>query len=432
MDATDGVIDWQIGRSLAETNLHMFEKGLGTDIVLKMGEKAQQLPCHKFILASRSPVFYTMFYGGLPETGSEVIIPDIEYDIMVDFLRYLYNGGKTEIMPNNVMGLMYTAKKYGVQTLTDECRVFLQNEINSSNVCTVMEQAHLFDERKLWENCLTTIFSNAFDVLRNEDHDFHNLCADCMKKIVENDRLNVPEDLIFIACKSWAEEKCGSMNIDINDANLREILGGILFAIRFPFMNEMLFTEMVSHGDILTQEEKLSVYQQFNHSPRDGGPNISEKTKFCSKPRVSAPSYRAERFKEVVGGTLFDFWENDNMIDAISFKASRDISLVGITILSPFQNGIIRGSLSIYDETNICLASRKHLEILQATNDKMVDINFPKPVAISESCWYTVTQQMSGGRSYFGTDGQKEVKGEGVVFRFRNSPMYANNTNVES
>ena len=79
--------DWQSGCSLAETNLYMFDHQVACDVHFLCGKEGTKVSAHKYMLISRSSVFYTMFCGILSETGEAVAIPDIEGDIMRAFLR---------------------------------------------------------------------------------------------------------------------------------------------------------------------------------------------------------------------------------------------------------------------------------------------------------------------------------------------------------
>ena len=49
-------------------------------VVSKMG-------AHKFVLMSRSPVFFAMFEGPMKETSDEIVITDIEGEPFRQFLR---------------------------------------------------------------------------------------------------------------------------------------------------------------------------------------------------------------------------------------------------------------------------------------------------------------------------------------------------------
>jgi len=78
--------DWQNNESYAHTNLRMLEDGHLCDVKLLAGEERAEVRCHRFILASRSPVFHAMFCGSLPEKD-EVEIPDIEQDVLRKVVR---------------------------------------------------------------------------------------------------------------------------------------------------------------------------------------------------------------------------------------------------------------------------------------------------------------------------------------------------------
>jgi len=78
--------DWQNKESFAHTNLRMFEDGHLCDVTLLAGKEQTEVRCHRFILASRSPVFHAMFCGSLPEKDV-VEIPDIEPDVLRKVVR---------------------------------------------------------------------------------------------------------------------------------------------------------------------------------------------------------------------------------------------------------------------------------------------------------------------------------------------------------
>lgn len=77
---------WQHS-SLEDTNLHMLENEILCDITFLVGEEREPVKCHKYMLVSRSPVFYSMFCGTLAELGDTVSVPDSEPEIWKLFLR---------------------------------------------------------------------------------------------------------------------------------------------------------------------------------------------------------------------------------------------------------------------------------------------------------------------------------------------------------
>ena len=79
-------------------------------------ESNKKIPAHKFVLAISSPVFYAMFYGELAETKDSVEITDCEYESLLELFRFIYSD-EANLNPNNVMQLLYLAKKYMLPSL---------------------------------------------------------------------------------------------------------------------------------------------------------------------------------------------------------------------------------------------------------------------------------------------------------------------------
>ncbi|WAR28043.1 BTBD2-like protein [Mya arenaria] len=121
---------WQHEESFAITNAHMLSDDVLCDVTILAGEDKREVRCHQFILASRSPVFYTMFCGSLPEAGV-VKIPDVEVDVLRPVVRFMYTG-EIQLMPDSVMTVMYAAKKYDIRPLINRCNTFLQKKLQST------------------------------------------------------------------------------------------------------------------------------------------------------------------------------------------------------------------------------------------------------------------------------------------------------------
>lgn len=78
--------------TIAESLSVMFNNNELSDVCFKFPNETVEEKCvlkaHKLILAIRSPVFKAMFYGTLQETGQDVNIEDISYEIFQSLLRY--------------------------------------------------------------------------------------------------------------------------------------------------------------------------------------------------------------------------------------------------------------------------------------------------------------------------------------------------------
>ena len=82
--------DWQVSKKcLKERIAAMFNNEFIADVIFIVGSGSTQrrIPAHKFILATGSPVFYAMFYGGLGVDKQEVNILDVEPEAFLTLLR---------------------------------------------------------------------------------------------------------------------------------------------------------------------------------------------------------------------------------------------------------------------------------------------------------------------------------------------------------
>lgn len=59
---------------------------LSTNKVFQVGN-VERIPAHKYILATGSSVFFTMFYGGLPEMKDDIEVSDVEPSAFLTLLR---------------------------------------------------------------------------------------------------------------------------------------------------------------------------------------------------------------------------------------------------------------------------------------------------------------------------------------------------------
>ena len=78
--------NWQLGKTLSDRLHHMLNNQLMCDVTFRVGSTKTLVKCHKFMLASVSPEFYSMFDGPMAEKG-DASIPDIEADVFNDILK---------------------------------------------------------------------------------------------------------------------------------------------------------------------------------------------------------------------------------------------------------------------------------------------------------------------------------------------------------
>ncbi|XP_060571389.1 BTB/POZ domain-containing protein 6-like [Ruditapes philippinarum] len=251
---------WQSMRSFEETNWQMLQDERLCDITFLVGsEKEEKIMAHRFILASRSPVFFTMFCGSLPETN-HIPVPDIEPAIFLDLLRFIYTE-ECCVDENNVMALLYCSKKYELERLKGACRKFLNTNMSCENVFTILQHAIEFHEDDLENRCLKFVMQNAETALKSDG--FSTISKEVLKKIIESDELCANELNVYDACKSWAIAQRNSKTDQQEHSweELRRELGELIYLVRFATMSFKTFAENVAIENILTPEEKVYVFQ---------------------------------------------------------------------------------------------------------------------------------------------------------------------------
>ncbi|XP_067659110.1 BTB/POZ domain-containing protein 6-like [Haliotis asinina] len=264
----------------------MFNQQLACDVKFKVGQSRSPVGAHKYVLGARSDVFFTMFNGSIPQSN-DVDVPDIEIEPFKIFLRYLYCD-EVLIDTDNVLSVLYCCKKYNVQSLLTKCVDFLKDMVSVDNVCSLFEQAHFFDEKQLYKSCLSFIHRQGTEVLQTDG--FIKLSRACVSDVISSDSLACEESFIFEAMLRWAEAECKAKNKTVNDSNLREILGDLLFLIRFSLIDMSYYSSNISTRKILTDAEKVGFFQAISGT-------VVSSMKFNSKKRLPPRERVVKKFQ---------------------------------------------------------------------------------------------------------------------------------------
>jgi len=73
--------------------------------------------------------------------------------------------------------------------------------------------------------------------------------------------LSANELEVFRACLAWSSKECHRRGIAVNPENQRNVLGSVLFHIRFPTMSLVEFAQDVSKTNVLTVEDRCAVFE---------------------------------------------------------------------------------------------------------------------------------------------------------------------------
>lgn len=161
-------------------NLYYNEKH--SDFTLITVDK-EEIPVHKNILSTRSPVFDAMVETKLKE-GEEkkALIDDIDSVALKEFLRFLYCARVNDIDPI-ATDLLYAAEKYDLKDLKPLCVRSLTNNICLNNALDTFILANLHDEKELKKYSLDFILWHYVDLKEHES--WKKMPVELMKEILD-------------------------------------------------------------------------------------------------------------------------------------------------------------------------------------------------------------------------------------------------------
>jgi hypothetical protein len=170
---------------------------------------------------------------------NQIKIPDVEPESFRLMLRYLYMD-EICIESDTVMSILYLAKKYAIYALERECIEFLRENLRPENAFMILQQARLFDEPQLIEQCLDKIDTNSIEAFSSES--FLDTDKDTLKLILMRDTLGIREFRLYNFLVEWAKNKhIKSSSEPLTREKLQIILGDTVSLIRFPLMTREEF-----------------------------------------------------------------------------------------------------------------------------------------------------------------------------------------------
>ncbi|XP_046354859.1 BTB/POZ domain-containing protein 6-like [Haliotis rufescens] len=486
-------VDWQSGKNLPDTNLHMLVNQLNCDVTFRVGEAEEIIPAHKYMLGSRSNVFQTMFADAeaIMEDNDEIVVDDVDPNVFRHMLVFLYTDD-IRLDPENVSLVLFAAKKYGIQSLRRRCLQYLEADLSPDSACVIMEQAHVYDEDDLRAKALDYILKTGDGTLRART--VGELCHECLSMVLASDDLNAPEDVVFFGALYWSECELARHEKDITPEGRRDVLGNAIYSIRFPLIDKKIFVQKVSPFGVLNDVETNTVLQYYVIPEIGAKPFITEARKGTfvrpdmyeapkvegpldmtepPEPRVELPPIivepEPEPKKEKKGKpkdektsaekkkgkgkkkkkvTLRDHnllrfstrdevlsWMCDGqMDDAIGFGCDHDFILVGFLLFGPSR--YVRGQYYVRarvedDEGNVMRGSLMEVEVDVNPNDKFYELPFPTPVRIERKRQYTLLVNVRGEPCFQGTHGNHTVILDDMTFKFFQSERSHNGTTVE-
>lgn len=246
------------------------------------------------------------------------------------FLKFMYVS-EIDLDDQNTLPVLYVARKYCVEDLVKICADFLRAKMTPETVCEILEQAHTYDISDLKDMCLQFIFENGNSVLMSAG--FGELCFDCVYQIIKSNDLFVEESDVYIALTSWAIKECARRDLEAHGTNKRAVLGKLLNKVRFPTMDRTFFTDVVSADDILTDMEKITLFQHMFGS-------YSKQDLAFSAVKREARLIKCIRFPKNEQGSIScePGFKNSNF--GIDVRSSEDVMLQGLILFGASTSSI--------------------------------------------------------------------------------------------
>ena len=415
--------NWQTALStITRRTTFIFNNELLSDVRFVVPVSTEQgginmaIPAHKFVLAISSPVFFAMFYGQMAETKASIELPDCEYESLLELFRFMYSD-EVNLSGNNVMQVLYLAKKYMVPSLTEKCAKYLRENLTASNVLCILPQAQKFEDKDLEDRCWKVIDKQTEEAVTSDE--FVTVERSILESVVKRELLNVKEVKLFKAVDRWATKGCEREGILPDGLAKRRILGEeIVKAIRFSMMSQEEFATVVTDSHILNMQEVEELMKQF----REDTSVSSESFLNVSRARCLKYVHRCSRFTTIVPQSYDSGWGyTRGMSDSLSFFVSNHINLQGVQHFGT-EGGKYTVSTEVKDATDdLSLANQFGFYSAAMNNTNQFygfDVLFDIPVCLEPNKVYKVKSFVTGPNSCYGDKGKIFVDCEGVRFEF--------------
>ena len=166
----------------------LFTSNEYADITIVCGD--EKFKCHKNILASRSPVFKTMFDADMKEKeAGSVEIKNMTPEVLENMLKYIYTSEAPDI-DTLTEDLFAAAEQYQLEKLKELCEAKLCSKIEVANCIEILVLADLYQATTLKVTALKFVADNIGNMDASEWKKtliaYPNLLVEVMEMIIPN------------------------------------------------------------------------------------------------------------------------------------------------------------------------------------------------------------------------------------------------------
>lgn len=232
------------------------DKTADVHFVFVDNDQIVRVPAHKILLAARSEVFETMFYGKMKETDNIQIV-DASVAAFKEFLQFFYRN-IIKLTMDCISDVVNLCKKYHIDDCLNICEDFLMDSLTIGNICFAYGLAILFDLDGLKALCKDEIDNNPRHIFQTTQ--FLNCHRSVLGHILISDSLSCTEIEMFDACMAWV--KAVSNQNELTRQTIQEYLGDLFYEIRFGSMSIIEFASLTStYANLFTLDEYQDIVQ---------------------------------------------------------------------------------------------------------------------------------------------------------------------------
>ena len=128
----------------------------------------QKIPCHRFLLGARSPVFRRMFeQTGFTENKTcQTEMEDLSLSTLRDLIKFIYTD-KIDPDNQNIPDLFVAADKYDIQELRSRCEVIMMQQLNIENCVEYFRLAYLHGTGRVFREKTIELITANFQLIKS-------------------------------------------------------------------------------------------------------------------------------------------------------------------------------------------------------------------------------------------------------------------------
>ena len=351
-----------------------------------------EIPAHKYVLAVSSPVFFTMFYGDLAESGDSVNITDCDPDVFLRFLRFIYCDEASFEDIDCAIQVWRLADMYDVPSLARECVKYLDGNMEPLDAFDVLTYARQYNDEDMEKACWEVIDYNAEVIVADES--FLDVKQELLLSFVERSSARIrKETTLFQALDRWAAKRCEEASMTVNGENKRSFMGEeLLKQFRFSLMSPSEFSHVVMPTEILLSSEIIDVFKQFTSVSIPGG------FKFSLSPRktVDEPlsSFNTGEVRVPDQEATEATSDVSNKTGLFTFAVKKDLTLRGVVVVTDKDHESCQVSLSITEKgkkvKQIKSKTFMRKETLDSDSHGKVNVFFNRPLKLMKNTCYSI------------------------------------------